>query len=262
MKSRLGQNFLTSEHIAQEIVDTAKVTSKETVLEIGPGKGVLTRRLLERAGKVIVVEKDPQYALLTSTQFAQEIAREKLHVIQGDILELSLEHEPLLQKGYKVVANIPYYITGEILRMFLTAKNQPQSITLLVQKEVAERILARDSKPLDSARGKESVLSLSVKAYGEPKYIRTVKAGVFFPKPKVDSAVLHIENISRNFFEKNNLEEELFFKAVKVAFGQKRKTVGKTLSDMISAEKFTACNISSKTRPEDLGLAEWTCLLK
>jgi 16S rRNA (adenine1518-N6/adenine1519-N6)-dimethyltransferase len=153
-----------------------------------------------------------------------------------------------LPKKYKLVANIPYYITGEILRLFLSGLNQPESITLLVQKEVAERIIAKN--------GKESILSLSVKVFGTPKITRLVRAGAFFPKPKVDSAVLCITNISRKNFT-NKKQEKRFFALIKTAFNSKRKKISSTLKNLV----FLPDNLKD-LRPEDLTVQEWFNLSK
>jgi len=149
-----------------------------------------------------------------------------------------------------VVANIPYYITGLILRQFLESDCQPASMVLMVQKEVAERVIAKD--------GKESILSISVKAYGEPVYIRTVSREDFEPAPNVDSAVLLINNISKNFFE--NLSENRFFEVVKKGFGQKRKMLKGNLG--LSEEIMAKCDIPVKARAENLNLNQWKCLVQ
>jgi 16S rRNA (adenine1518-N6/adenine1519-N6)-dimethyltransferase len=167
-----------------------EVNEKDIVIEIGPGKGALTEKLLERAGKVIAIEKDCELVKFLQEKFKKEIENGKLELIEGDILKLRITNYEL--RKYKLIANIPYNITGAIIKKFLTEENQPEKMVLLVQKEVAERIVARD--------GKESILSLSVKAYGEPKYIMKVSKRFFSPEPKVDSAIIAINNISRGRF--------------------------------------------------------------
>lgn len=252
-KKSLGQHFLTSRGAIATIVDSADLNEKDIVLEIGPGKGVLTEALLKKVGTVIAVEKDYELFLWLGIQFANEIRNKKLILLNEDILNF----EP---KGdYKLVANIPYNITGAIIEKFLSAKNQPSLMTLLVQKEVAERIVAKDNK--------ESILSLSVKAYGEPKYIQTVKAGSFNPPPKVDSAILQILNISRNKFNPPaggaKISEEKFFKIVKAGFAHKRKTISNNLKEFkINEEKLNTCGVKLIDRAEDLTLDQWLCLAK
>ncbi len=255
-KKSLGQNFLTSQSVVDKIVETANLDSKDVVLEVGPGKGVLTQALLEKVGKVVAVEKDDALIYILKEKFAKEIEEGRLILVNDDILDFDL---PCRQAGpqlsdSKIVANIPYYITGEFLRKTLSADVQPSQMVLLVQKEVAERV-ARSKK--------ESILSLSVKAYGQPKYIQTVKAGSFNPAPKVDSAVLSIENISRDFFKEVN--EEKFFKVIKTGFAHKRKLLLSNLSVLKEKEEikkaFTEAQINEKARAEELSLEQWLQLV-
>ena len=194
-KKSLGQHFLMHARIAERMANVAEVTPESVVLEIGPGTGMLTRELLKRAKKVIAIEADAELFEKLKTDFADEITSNRLELVHGDIRTFPITSLP---RGYALVANIPYYLTGEIFRMFLESENQPSRVTLLVQKEVAQRI-ARSKK--------ESILSLSVKAYGTPKYELTVPRGAFRPAPKVDSAVLSVRTISRKNFHrvrKNN----------------------------------------------------------
>lgn len=239
-KKSLGQNFLMHARIAERITGVAKLTSEDVVLEIGPGTGMLTRTLFELAKKIIAVEADGDLYEMLREKFAFEIAAGKLELVHRDIRTFDLSSLP---KGYKVVANIPYYLTGELFRLFLEAENQPASLTLLVQKEVAERI-ARAKK--------ESILSLSVKAYGTPKYEFTVPRGAFVPAPNVDSAVLSVREISRESFSDKS-HEERFFAFVKAGFAHKRKFVRNNLE----AEGFSISDIPEKARAEDLSLATW-----
>lgn len=230
--------------IAERIAIAANLTSDSVVLEIGPGTGMLTKELLKLAGRVIAVEADYELYEKLKVDFTNEINSGQLELIHGDIRSFNISSLP---KNYSLVANIPYYLTGEIFRMFLEADNQPSSMTLLVQKEVAERI-ARTKK--------ESILSLSVKAYGEPKYEFTVKRGAFKPAPNVDSAVLTICNISRKNF-KNREEEKRFFTLVRAGFVHKRKFVRKNLVEV----GLPYGDIPEKARAEDLSLADWLALM-
>jgi len=244
-KKSLGQNFLMHARIAERIVLVAPHTPDATVFEIGPGTGMLTRELLKQNKKVIAVEADADLFEKLQTDFADDITRGALELSHGDIRQFDLT---MLPKGYVLVANIPYYLTGEIFRMFLDSSNQPSAMTLLVQKEVAERI-ARSEK--------ESILSLSVKAYGTPSYEFTVPRGAFRPAPNVDSAVLTVRDISRaNFSTKS--EEELFFALLHAGFAHKRKFVRSNLAD---AGLF-AGTIPEKARAEDLELGKWLTLVK
>ncbi len=253
-KKSLGQNFLKSKQALTDMITAANLTAQDIVLEAGPGKGVLTERLLDITEKVIVVEKDDRLIEALQEKFAPHIENGKLEIIHGDILEL----DPVtLPKNYKIVANIPYYITGQFLRMFLTASNYPQTMVLMLQKEVAKRIVARDEK--------ESILSLSVKVYGIPKYIATVQAKYFSPAPKVDSAILVINQISKDFFKTTKISEEAFFTAIKAGFAHKRKKLLKNLGDVYDLEKlkqaFIICKISEDARAEDITLENWKSLL-
>jgi len=274
-KKSLGQNFLKSEKIAEEIVSAGEVGSDDIILEVGPGKGILTEKLLEKAKKVIAVEKDEQLAEFLKEKFKNN---PKLEIIRGDILKFSPMSRRDLDIGrYKIIANIPYYITSHLLRTFLESDYQPSLMVLMVQKEVAERIvgakrkakrnfsrftLPRSGVGSDASQNfvlpssKESLLSISVKTYGRPEIIRKVSAGYFFPAPKVDSAVIKISGISKNFFQ--DIGEKKFFETVKKGFSQKRKM----LINNLKAQKddFTACNIDEKARAENLSLEQWKCL--
>jgi 16S rRNA (adenine1518-N6/adenine1519-N6)-dimethyltransferase len=253
--------------VVDKIVATANLSNDDVVLEVGPGKGILTQTLLRSAGKVIAVEKDDALIYLLKEKFAQEIKEERLTFVRGDILKFDFES---LEEKFKIVANIPYYITGEFLRKVLSSNTQPTQMVLLVQKEVAERI---------AKSKKESILSLSVKVYGEPKYIQTVKAGSFSPAPKVDSAILSIENISKQFFSNSEVEplcsaEKRFFEVVKTGFAHKRKLLINNLGSFIDPERqangagkeilkkaFKQVKIDEKTRAEDISLEQWKQLL-
>lgn len=251
-KKSLGQNFLHSPEIIDEIVSASGTETNDLVLEIGPGEGILTESLLKTGAKVITVEKDDRLIAPLQRKFAKEISLKQLELVHADILDLELPH--IAKSPYRVVANIPYYITGQIIRMFLESDTQPKSMTILVQKEVAERIVAKD--------GKESLLSLSVKAYGFPKYIRTVGRGAFTPHPNVDSAVLHIENISKDGLQ--GIDEKYFFKILHTGFAHKRKQLLPNLSSVYPKENviaaFKKSGVDLKARAEDLPLATWVKL--
>ena len=253
MGAKLGQHFLKSADVVRQIVRAGSVTSDDTVLEIGPGKGVLTAELLAGAGKVIAIEKDLDLIAKLKETFKDEIASGKLELIEDDIRNFNINQIKNVEK-YKLVANIPYYITGDIVRQFLTCDHQPVSITLLMQKEVAKRIVASDKK--------ESLLSISVKAYGVPSYIGTVKRNMFSPPPKVDSAILNIADLSKKLFE--DVSEKDFFRVVRTGFSSKRKMLSKNLSNVFdkesSEEALETCKIDQKSRAEDLSLNAWLCL--
>lgn len=239
-KKSLGQNFLMHARISQRIALVAQLTSESIVFEIGPGTGMLTRELLKLANKVIALETDSELFDKLQEDFKEEVQNGRLELMQGDIRSFAIDSLP---KGYALVANIPYYLTGEIFRMFLASSNQPSSMTLLVQKEVADRI---------ALSKKESILSLSVKAYGAPKREFIVPRGAFVPAPNIDSAVLTISNISRNNFPSREAEER-FFVLLHAGFAHKRKFVRKNLIE----SGLLAGDIPDKARAEDLALSDW-----
>lgn len=248
-KKSLGQNFLKSKKTIEKIVDISNVTNQDVVLEVGPGKGALTEFLLEKSKQVIAYEKDKDLIPFLLEKFKEY---KNLTLVEGDILEITSEDIKKITKQYKVVANIPYYITGAIIELFLSISFQPTLMTLLIQKEVAERIMARD--------GKESILSISVKAYGNPKIVAKVPKHYFSPAPKVDSAVISITNISKDFFK--NFSEEEFFFVVKKAFQFKRKNIFNNLKgNFINAEDILSeISVNKTDRAEDLSLETFALL--
>lgn len=256
-KKSLGQNFLMHRQTAERIVAAANLPEKAMVLEIGPGTGMLTREILKKAGRVLAVEADNVLAPELAETFEREIGEGRLEVIHADIREFDTES---IGEDYHIVANIPYYITGELLRTFLTAPHQPKSITFLIQKEVAERIARQDPK-----NPKESLLSLSVKAFGVPTYCFTVPRGAFVPAPNVDSAVLHIARIGRAAFSDRE-EEGRFFEVLHAGFAHKRKRLAKNLEGFWSRESirraFLATALDENARSEDLALSDWLSLTR
>lgn len=253
IKKSLGQNFLQHASIAERMVDAAQVPLGTTVLEIGPGTGMLTRVLLTRGYSVIAIEADHELIPVLGKAFEAEIAGGKLTLMSGDVRTFD---SGTISTPYAVIANIPYYITGEIVRKFLTAPHKPASMTLLVQKEVAQRI-ARSTK--------ESLLSLSVKAFGTPRYCFTVPRGSFFPIPNVDSAVLSIDAIASDSFP-NATAQEWFFTVLHAGFAHKRKLLRRNLEEIAPEEEilhaFEAAHIDIRARAEDILLASWKSLAK
>jgi 16S rRNA (adenine1518-N6/adenine1519-N6)-dimethyltransferase len=277
-KKSLGQNFLKSELALKKIVEAGEIKKDDVILEIGPGRGALTLKLLEVAGQVIAVEKDRELLEFLKEKFKKEIKSGSLVLVHEDILKFDANQtilkflsgpripgslpqpdhsKNLKSSGFKIIANIPYNITGAILKKFLTGKNQPESMVLMVQHEVAQRVVARD--------GKESILSISVKAYGKPKLIMKVPARYFSPKPKVDSAIIVINDISRKIFVDNAVNEEKFWKIVKAGFAHKRKMLSgnlKKLKNIKEFEDFVPYNNLKNKRAEDLSLTDWISLAK
>ncbi len=255
-KKSLGQNFLTSKTIVKKIVAAGDVSAHDTVLEIGPGKGALTGELLATGAHVIAIEKDRDLIPVLQEKFAKEVDGGRLVLREDDVLLFDPKEAGLREHSYKLVANIPYYITGEIMRRFLSETLQPSLMVVLVQKEVAERVAAKD--------GKESILSLSVKLYGEPKLVLRVPRKFFSPSPNVDSAVLAIKNIGRKNLSRK--DEPRFFEIVKQGFSQKRKQVvpllGKILDKETVLDVLAAHDLAPSVRAEDIPLDVWIALTK
>jgi 16S rRNA (adenine1518-N6/adenine1519-N6)-dimethyltransferase len=261
--ARLGQHFLTSKGAAAKLAQAAGVGPGVTVVEVGPGKGFLTRELLELGGRVIAIEKDEELAATLRETFAENAASGQLTVITGDIRDFVPERDvakngrpsifcniPFGAGEYVVAANIPYYITGEIIRSFLETPMQPRTMALLIQKEVAERIVAKE--------GKESLLSLSVKAYGTPRIVTKVVKGSFNPPPSVDSAVISIDDISRTFFD--GLDEQHFFNVLHAGFASKRKKLAGNLAKVFgpqAREALAAAGLDENVRAEDVPIEKW-----
>ncbi|MSU44926.1 ribosomal RNA small subunit methyltransferase A [Candidatus Nomurabacteria bacterium] len=260
-KKSLGQNFLKSEMVLRKIIEAGEIKRDDVILEIGPGRGALTSKLLENANTVIAVEKDRELFEFLKIKFENEIKSNALILVREDILEFDVRVVKQDLTTYKIIANIPYNITGAILKKFLTEKNQPEMMVLMVQHEVATRILARDDK--------ESILSISVKAYGEPKMIMKVDKRYFSPAPKVNSAIISIKNISRKIFissqpsplkvQGGEVDEEKFWEIVKAGFAHKRKKLSSNLKDI--CQKDALVSLGNK-RAEDLTLLDWITLAK
>ena len=250
----LGQNFLQDPFALETIASAAEIQPTDTVLEIGPGLGSLTRYLAVSAREVIAVELDVKMLAPLKAVIAPY---KNVGVVHGDILKLSPQ-ELITEKDYLVVANIPYYITSAVIRHLLESENKPRRIVLTIQKEVAERICA---KP-----GNMSLLALSVQVYGKPRIAARIPSGAFFPVPKVDSAVLCVD-----IYPSPQIPNELiksFFKLIKAGFAQKRKTLRNSLSSGLhistteAADLLTHAGIDPMRRAETLSIEEWEKLCK
>ena len=243
-KKYLGQHFLKNKIILEEMARSGEISKKDVVLEVGPGLGSLTEILAARAKKVIAIEKD--HELIAGLQ--EKLRNYKnVEIIQGDILKRGLR----LPKNYKIVANIPYYITSRFLRLFLSQTrfgSKPKLVVLMIQKEVADRILAKDKK--------ESLLSLSVKAYAKPELVRYVSRGFFLPPQKVDSAIIKISDI-RSW--KWGVGEKKFWEILRAAFQQKRKMLRHSLKNKLSTSDVDRFG---NKRPEELSLRDWVSMIK
>ncbi len=247
----LGQHWLHDKDILARIADAADITADDTVLEIGPGLGTLTSELLRRAHKVIAVEFDPDLARKLPGQFPGK----NLEVVHEDILSFDLTKLPV---GYKVVANVPYYITSKIVQTLMTADNKPSVAVLLVQKEVAERLAAEP--------GDMSILAISAQVYAEVSLGDVVPAELFTPPPKVDSQVVILKTREQPLVQPE--DEKAFFRIVKAGFSAKRKKLRSSLSGGLGISKVEVeellkkANISSDARAEDLAIGDWLKVLR
>ncbi len=259
-KRSLAQNFLTDPIHLEEIVAAAAITTTDTVLEVGPGLGSLTQYLANQAGRLVAVELDDRLIEMLRAQFATQ---PHVQIIHGDILNLipgELINTPDADTStpYKVVANLPYYITSAVLRHLLEAEKQPTQIVVLVQKEVAERICAQP--------GDLSLLAVSVQYYAVPTLVHHVPASAFYPPPKVDSAVLRLD--VRPTPAIPDVAPDLFFRIARAGFSQKRKQLVNTLNATLHMAKADVAalleenGIDPRRRAETLTLTEWGSLCR
>lgn len=263
-KRSLGQHFLKNPKVVEKMAEAAGLKEGDLVLEIGPGTGMLTKGLLGAGARVIAIEADTRAVDLLNGHFGKEMDAGQLVVHHADVREKTLEDFVPEDTPYSVVANIPYYLSGMLLRETLSAAHQPEKIVFLVQKEVAERV-ARSKK--------ESLLSLSVKAYGHPRYVATVSKGNFSPMPKVDSAILAIEDISRERFKSappaggwrsGRIDEKWFFELLHAGFTSRRKQLMGNLAVFCKKTTllglFETLGIPPNIRGEDLSIDTWLAL--
>lgn len=245
----LGQHWLKDRLILEAIADSAAIQPTDTILEIGPGLGTLTSVLLSRAKEVVAVEYDGDLAARLPGQFPGK----NLHVFHNDILQFDLTELPA---DYKVVANVPYYITSKIVQLLSEAANPPSLAVLLVQKEVAERLAARP--------GDMSILAVSAQLYHEVELGTLVPAAYFTPPPKVDSQVVVLRRREQPLFPE--LESKQFFRVVKAGFSAKRKKLRSSLSGGMAISKpeaeklLSTAGIDPDVRAESLSLEEWARL--
>ena len=268
---RLGQNFLVNKGVAEKVIKAADLKPDDIVLEIGPGIGGLTQELAKRVGKVIAVEKDQNLAKILNEELRIKNIK-NVEIIQGDILKIEncklIENCKATLRGvrsasrkignYKVVANLPYYITSPVIRMFLEAKNPPETMVLIVQKEVAQRICA---SPPDM-----NLLAVSVQFYAEPKIISYISKNSFWPSPKVDAAIIKI--VPRCSAYGSALFREQFFRIVKAGFSHPRKQLANNLTKglELNKEKVISWLLKNKIKPEQraetLTIKNWINLVK
>jgi 16S rRNA (adenine1518-N6/adenine1519-N6)-dimethyltransferase len=239
-----GQNFLINKRILEKILKVAEIKKDDTILEIGAGFGNLTEELAKKAKKVIAVEIDKKLVEFLKEKFKN---KKNVEIIEGDILKISVQNL-LKENDYKLVANLPYSITGAVLKKFLTQEPKPKEMVLMVQKEVAERIVEKNKK--------RSIISLMVNFYSFPKIVCYVSKNNFWPRPKVDSALLKISKIKSIKIDPNS-----FFKLIKKGFSNPRKQLINNLAQLIEKEKikkiFKNLKIDPQIRAEDLNLKDW-----
>ncbi len=252
-KKRLGQHFLIDEAILDTIVVAAELSSEDTVIEIGPGLGILTGELARRAGKVIAVELDTRLASLLKRRMA---SLANVDVINADILKVSPSQLLETKSDYKVVANLPYYITSPILRRFVEASPKPSLMVVMVQKEVGEAIVA--------GPGKMSLLAVSLQVYSKPKIISHVPSQSFYPQPKVDSAIVRFDLLPQPAVKVADING--FFQVVKCGFTSPRKQLHNSLAQGMGVKPaevallLERAGIESQRRAETLSLKEWARL--
>jgi len=277
MPTKLGQNFLHDEKIIKKIIQAANLQPEDFVIEIGPGEGILTEKLAEKVKRVLAIEIDATLSKFLEKRFRQQ---KNITIINADILKtnfvdlISNFQFPISNKipnsndqnpksnqniKYKVVANIPYYITSPIIRLFLESETPPQEMILMVQKEVAERIV---EKP-----GKMSILALSVQYYATAQILFSVPAKAFSPVPKVDSAVIKIIPIKK-LPVRSQREAEKFFRIIRAGFSAKRKTLANNLANGFHLDKkeieikLNSIGLTPLTRAQELSLEDWKKLAK
>lgn len=245
-KKHLGQHWLHDRFVLDHIADEAAVGASDTVLEVGPGLGTLTSILLGRAEKVISVEFDEELARKLPGQFPGK----NLEVVYSDILQYDARNLPA---GYKVVANVPYYITSKIIQKFMLEANRPSVVTLLIQKEVAERVAAMP--------GDMSILAVSAQLYADVSLGDVVPAELFTPPPKVDSQVVTLR--TKQLELPQGVDEKLLFRVVKAGFSAKRKKIRSSLSGGLGVSKeavdllLASVAISPDERAESLSVEDW-----
>jgi 16S rRNA (adenine1518-N6/adenine1519-N6)-dimethyltransferase len=253
-----GQNFLISDEVLDDIINSSKIDKDSLVLEVGPGLGALTQKLVDNSRQVIALEIDKNLQEVLGTLSK---VNKNLKIIWQDILSLTDEEWQLLMDKYKaedyrIVANIPYYLTGKFVRQFIVAKKKPLSMTLMVQKEVAERVV--NSK-------KQSLLSLSVAFYAKSKIISIVTKNNFYPPPKVDSAILYIYDIHDWNYD---IDEKKTWQIIKRGFAFKRKKLFNNLLTDSSVDKeklektFATIGLDSNIRAEKLEPKDWLAIAK
>lgn len=255
-----GQNFLINPEIIKKIIAAAEISHSDIILEVGPGLGILTEELVKKAGQVFSIELDKRLFDFLKIKF---VGIKNLSLMNADIMNFDPAAYRLRPAAYKIIANPPYNITSHFLKKFLTAGNRPEEMTLLLQKEVAQRICA---KP-----GGMSLLSLSVQLYGWPRLVENVSRKNFWPAPAVDSAILKIAAIRNQKAVDNflgGISEKNFWQIARIGFSAKRKQLqnnlaaGLRLANSEVKKLLNQANFDEKIRAQDLSAADWLTLAK
>jgi len=255
----LGQNFLIDKRVIKKIIKGAQLQAKDIVLEIGPGIGTLTQEIAEKTKLVIAIEKDPKMVRILEEILKMEKYR-NVKIIQDDILKINLKSYNLNLKSYRVVANLPFYLTAPLIRKFLETEFPPELMVLVVQKEVAQRICARPPKM--------NLLAVSVQFYAKAEIISYISKKSFWPSPKVDSAIIKIIPTKRGKVIRGSGKVDLFFRIVKAGFSQPRKQLANNLSKKLELNKeeikswLLKNNIQPNRRAETLTIKDWLNLTK
>lgn len=266
-QKKLGQVFLKDPDIIKKIIQAGKIKPEDQILEIGPGRGILTQALIETEANIIAVEKDPELVKFLKNKFKNQ---SNLKIIQADIRDILISNFQfpiskqipnskfqILNSNYKAIGNIPYYLTSHLIQLLLESENQPQDIILMIQKEVAQRIVEQPPKM--------NLLAASVQFYAKPEIICYVSKTSFSPKPKIDSAVIKITPIKTRE-NTNKILVKKFFTIIKAGFKQPRKLLINNLSVNLKIEKenikkaYQNLNIPLKSRAQDLSLNKWISL--
>ena len=252
-KKSLGQHFLVDASVLQIIVEAAELSEEDTVIEVGPGLGILTVELVRNAGNVVAVELDAKLASLLKSRLS---SLANLRVVNADILKVNLSQLLEGENKYKVVANLPYYITSPVLRHFVEASTKPSLMVMMVQKEVGEAIIA--------GSGKMSLLAVSLQVYSKPRIISHVPSRCFYPQPKVDSVILRFDVLPEPAVKVADMGD--FFEVVRFGFSSPRKQLHNSLAHGLGAKPAEVAllleqvNIDPKRRAETLSLGEWAKL--
>lgn len=255
-KKLFGQNFLISEGILEKIIKEANLSKDDVILEVGPGLGALTLKMAPHVKKIIAVEKDRELVKIL-TERLKEQGISNVQIIEEDILKFNPTDHRLMANDYKLIANIPYYLTSALIRDFLESQNKPQKIILMIQKEVAQRICAPKYDE------KMNILALSVQFYAEARVLFYVSKANFWPAPKIDSAVIEIIPLKKL----PEIDEKMFFRVVKAGFANKRKQLASNLANNLNVPKekieeiLENIGLNPRQRAEELALEQWFNLI-